>query len=235
MFKRLLIAALILMSFAFIHGSDKLDLWYKGQQIAQQNWNWVPGMTVQNSKTIDVKSNEVVDISELWLSHKPYEDNLILTELVRATSGDKELSEKEARKTWDELMKRDITPTKEGFFFANEDDLTVTPLDEEELLGEFSCSLYQFEYKTSKKGKEDISGKIWLDKETGAPIKREFVMAKNPRFVTGMLVEEYFHYEKNSNRWYREKVETTVHVSVLGKKIDNLTSIDYQEHWLYPQ
>ena len=235
MYKRVFIVVLIMMlMITFVYGSDKLDLWYKAQSIAQQNWNWVPGLTVQNSQTIDVKSKEVVDVSELWLSHQPYEDNLILTELVKATSGDKELSKKEARKTWDELMKRDMTPTKDGFFFADEKDLTIIPLDEEEILGDFACSIYQFEYKTSKKGKEDISGKIWLEKETGAPIKREFSMAKNPRFVTGMLVEEYFHYDKNNNQWYREKVETTVNVSVLGKKIDNLTSIDYHDHWLYP-
>ena len=234
MYKKMTLILLVVLTTAVAYSSDHLDLWHRGRQIARDNWNWVAGKTIQTSTTLQEKDKEALDVNEVWLAKKLFEGNLLQVEIIKATSDGEELSRKDALNRWEMLLTKDYTPQKKGVFFASDDELTISYLGEEERVGEYLCAVFQYDYTPSDKEEGGQSGKIWLDKETGAPIKKVGELHKKPRFVTDIEIEELFHFDQVNNHWYIEQVTSLVNVSALGKKMENLTVIDYQEHWLFP-
>ena len=234
MYKKMILIVMVAMTALYAYGSDNLDLWYRGRQIARDNWNWVAGKVIQTSTTLQEKDKEVVNVDEVWLTKQLFEGDLIQAEIVKATSEGKELSRQDALARWEMLLTKDYTPQKKGFFYADDDELTISFLGEEERIGDYLCVVYQYDYRPSDEDEGGQSGKIWLEKETGAPIKKVGEHHKKPRFVTDIQTEELYRFDNENNHWYLEQIKSNVNVSALGKKVENLTVIDYQEYWLYP-
>lgn len=230
----MILIAVVVLTIASVYGSDHLDLWFRGRQIARDNWNWVAGKTVQTSTTFQEEYKEATDVNEVWLSKNLFEQNLIQVEIIKATNNGEELNRNDAHTRWEMLLTKDYTPDKSGFFFAGDNELNISYLGEEERIGDYLCVVYQIEYTPADKEVSGQTGKIWLDKETGAPIKKVVELHQKPRFVTDIEIEELYHYDKKNNHWFVEQVTSVVNISAMGKKVENLTIIDHQEHWLFP-
>jgi hypothetical protein len=231
--KKYLILTICLLSVALLNAAEN-EIWDKARNIAELNWNLVPGLSSTVSETLNIPYEVSVNKTEYVVAHQPFE-NLIMNELVSAKIDGVEQTGENASREFDGILKHDLTPEKEGMFFRdNGEGLTYEFTGREEEVKGFNCLAFDFIYEIDHEN-NTYRGVVWLDRDTGAPIKREFSMDKNPRLVKDMSIEEYYHYDPQTREWFRESVKSQTIVAVMGQEMMNITTVTYSDYWRYEE
>src|SRR5690554_7078965 len=82
--KKYLILTICLLSVALLNAAEN-EIWDKARNIAELNWNLVPGLSSTVSETLNIPYEVLVNKTEYVVAHQPFE-NLIMNELVSARS-----------------------------------------------------------------------------------------------------------------------------------------------------
>ncbi len=229
--KRIVATLLCLTSLGLLVAGNN-DLWERATAIARENWNLVPGKTVTITETRNLKEDEETTKTEYVISHEPFE-NLVMNELISSTVDGVEQNRDEAMLQYAEPLKRDNTPKQEGMFFTEPGQgLSIELNGTEENINGFHCLAFDFAYETNHNNTTQL-GTLWLDKQSGALIKKEFQVDKNPRFVTDMEITQYYHYDPATGEWYEEMVDTVINISAMGNELINYTKVIYSDYWRF--
>lgn len=209
------------------------ELWQKTRNIMQDNWRLTPGTTNVIIETRNARNDEIEDSRELVIRHELDEEGYIENFIVKAKVNGEDVSLESAYDTFKDMLAMDIKPSKKGIYFDDpHDGFSLTQTAETRIINGYNCVAFEFSYYIEEQDNE-YSGIIWIDKESGAPIIREFSMKDTPRFVSSIDIEEIYHYEPESGEHYLLERNTYVNVSVLLKRMKNTTRMVYDNYWVY--
>jgi len=229
--KKLTIILVIAVAAVMI-SADDYQLWEKTRQIAENNWNWVQGMTTTIGETVNLKSGESESSTKTIIRHSPFQD-MVMNEIELSVINGEEQTKEEASQQFSEVLKRDNSPKRDGIFFENPNKkFTLKRNGKTETINGFECVGFEFSYYDAE-SKDIQTGTIWIESESGAPIKKVFSPKKNPRFVTDMEMTFDYYYNPETGDWYSESLDTIVNISVLGRKMRNNTVVTFSDYWRY--
>ena len=232
----LVILSLISIASEPLFGDRHPELWLKAKGIAEANWQLVPGFTKQTMVTYQTKSEKILHSMDIIVSHRLNEDGTIVNEIVEAVIGGEESDNPENNRMITGILEKDMTPRKRGMFLSdNPNNPSVEATGELMEINGFACTSFRFTYEDSYSDsrKAVYSGTAWLDVSTGAPILLLFSMDKLPMMLRELSIEQYYHFEPETNTWYQEKIVSDARVSLLIRRLTNESTITYSDYWRY--
>ncbi len=229
----LLSILLLLPSFAYAESG--LSLWEKAREIALENWRLVPGYTRLEMVTYYTRSEKVIQSTDVTVAHVLDEEGEIVNSLVEKESNSEEIDEADQDRMLEGLLNRDMTPKKDSMFLSQDPENPVyEPLNQTKEIKGFLCKAYSFEYESKHEDKPaTYTGTAWLDSVTGAPILLTFTIGKMPIMVREFSIDQYYHYDPETNVWYQEKIETTANISLILRRLTNETTTTYWDYWKF--
>ncbi len=231
-----LVLLLILIT-SNLFSNEEYSLWLKAQIIAEVNLGLVPGKTRQEMETVDDKSEEIIQNSDVIILHQLDEEGRIINILQEQKTDGEGSDHPDNDRMVESLMQKDYTPKREGLFFTEiGDKLRIKLTEERQIIDGFICREYQVNYTTAGQDDKDVifTGSVWLDEDSGAPIYLDFEMDKTPRFIRNIHVERSFAFNPETNEWVEGELLTTVEIRFLLKRMTNTTRISYSDYWHYP-
>jgi hypothetical protein len=225
------------------------SLWVKAVALSERNDDLVPGLMKMHMQEVDKhgqpkdrdKYHEVW--SRLWLG----DDGEVEYEMLKTIENGEDVTEKEKAKE-EEQEKKDAE--KDEGDGANDDSEThemqgYSPFGREnqarisvEVVGDGGIidgkptSLYRFSERTD----DDIviSGKAWLEKDTGAPVKVEYAPDPLPKRVKHMMTTmHYEHVYPDSLIVKSMFVEVTGGILFIKKHFH--MNMEFDDYWRLPE
>jgi hypothetical protein len=205
-------------------------LWQKAEQIASENWNWVPGVLEVEISALTEDGDEMMT-SSLMFSYEN-EDGAIAAYYDGGKRNDSLIPEND--QMVQQFLAQDMTPQKQSLFFENQDwELQVTNTGRSEKKNKCLCTV--FEYTCQQPGengqKIPTSGSVWLDSDSGAPIYNEQTLHP-PVDMIEEIVNKITYDSKNANAT-PTKMETVTSVNAMGQKAKMLNKIKFKKYWRY--
>jgi hypothetical protein len=245
------IAGLLIASLAAAEdgaGADDLGLWRKALAVFQQNSDWVPGKMSVLSEMLDRKGHPD-SITQL-------DFNIVLdgrgrarTELLRATKDGKdvgaemkkklEASEAQDGKNEKKKDSYSLSLADSPFNPDKQQQVTVRPTAEKQLLFEKTCRRFDFSFATEivQKGKKEKLtwiGKAWLDEGSGIPVKLEFSFEPLPKHVYNLWTI-YLYETTAAGDWYLNEIRVQGHGGFLFIKKGFRSTTRFSEYRRQPQ
>jgi len=229
-----LIVLLVLALSSLIAEAD-IELWNRARSIAESNLNLIPGISRQEMQTMD-KSGNILQSSNIIVAHQLNDDGEISSILLEATGNIDDEEEEVSEKLVTQMLERDLTPKREGIFFTEPGDrLKINYTGKKKEINGFTCLEFETEYTNVGPDGKDVTftGSFWLDEVSGAPIYNDFSMDKTPFLVKNLKIERWYEYDRETGEWYLNEIKTTTDISILIKRMTNITRITYSDYWLY--
>src|SRR5690554_781738 len=233
--KHLCLIILPVLAVTLLLAEDELALWNRARSIADANLNLIPGITIQEMQTVD-KSDKILQSSKIIITHQLDEDGGISNILIDASANGEKDDEKVSEELIAQMLERDLTPKREGIFYTEPGDrLKIRLTGKGKEIEGFYCYEYETEYSNVGPDGKDVkfTGSYWLDGDSGAPIYNVFTMDKTPFLVRNLKIERWFDYDRETNDWYLREILTTTDISMILKRLTNITRITHSDHWLY--
>ena len=184
---------------ALFSQSTRPDLWNTAVNILADNLNWVPGEMTMQFEMLDKKGHaDMVNVS----TYKIYADENgdVHSELVKMLNDGEDVTEKEKAKAEKSEkdkndgpgdMEHSMSWMDSPFHPDNQDAIQLTPLEKEETIEGKRCR--RFDY-TLPRSESTRIGTVWVDVETGAPLRHEFTTDPLPprvKKLTNIVIYEY--------------------------------------------
>jgi hypothetical protein len=214
--KKIILIGIMLVSGLLIWSTEIKDpLWLKAVELKRAAFNTYPSQTTYISQTKDKKGN--IDQEEtIILSHSNKEGEII-NSLVKAFNSEGDLSED------DDSVKRylsmEVLSDDLGFFRTEtSEEFQLKRLADESISG---TTYAKYEVReTSQKDNKTIEseGYVWLDKETGLPLKMSLEVDPDQMVVKELKIDTYYSLSP-SGFLQTDKVETNIIISLVFKKM----------------
>ncbi len=220
-----------------LNALDKDNLWSKAQTIAEANLNLIPGKTHMTMTTVNDRSGDVIQNSEVKIKHFLNEKSEIVSKILQQdVEGENELDQENDRMI-NNMLERDLKPKREGIFFLEpNDDFKLKPTGEKSSIKGFDCLEFEFSFNTKTDDDKEVTfvGSLWLEEETGAVIKQVFSSDRTPMFVRDITIERSYFFDKDKQIWYLEEMTTKAEVRLLLRRLTNQSRTVYKDYWEYP-
>ncbi|MCD4650636.1 MAG: hypothetical protein K8S56_02450 [Candidatus Cloacimonetes bacterium] len=203
---------LLIMAFILLSSMFAIDnpLWNKAKEMQKKSHNLVPGIQ-KNTTIIMNKKREVQRTTEVIVKYE-IEGNDFSASVVSALRNGEPIDEDDSE------VKSLLTQPPDD----SEDDSTffdkVTSIEEisSEISDGKDCICFEYVSDTNdKKGKPKKEiGKIWIEKETGIPTTREFVVEPLPKKVKKMKITISYNLT-DSKELVVSKIESNITIKVM--------------------
>ncbi|MBW6516083.1 MAG: hypothetical protein K0B81_05640 [Candidatus Cloacimonetes bacterium] len=233
----ILLLMLFTISFSLLWSDNTIVLWEKARAIVEANYNIVPGITHHQMVTTDDKSGKILQSSDVMISHQLNDEGEIVSFILEQAIEGEDSNHPDNDKMVKGLLERDLSPKREGIFFTEiGKNLQVIETDIRKEINGYNCREYEIKYTTHDEDKKEITftGSVWLEENSGAPIYNMFDMDKTPPLVRELTIERWFHFDEDSKQWFLKEMKSTAAVRFLLKRMTNITSMLYSNHWYYP-
>jgi len=226
-------------------GSPTDSLWSKAVGLSDKNDNLVPGLMKMHMQEVD-KHGDPKDIdkyNEVWSMLRLGEDGEVEYEMIKSIEDGEDVTEEAKAK---EEEAREESEESEGdedseshrmesynpFDPENQDRVSFRVVDSGTTAGGKNTVVYEFTEKT-----EDdvvISGKAWLEEDTGVPVKVEYTPDPLPKRVKHMVTTmEYEHIHPDSLIVKHMFVEVTGGILFFKKHFH--MDMTFDQYWRLPE
>ncbi len=214
--KKIMLTCLILLTSLLVLSEEIQDeLWLKAVKLNEKSKNLYPSQTTYQSLTKNKKGE--VDMAEtIIISHHESEGKVINTLKDASNNQGKLDEENESVKRY---LSMDVLSDDEGIFISElSDDFQVTRINNE-FIDDKEYAKYKIDM-ISRENDEKIEseGFVWLDKETGVPLKMSLDVDPNKMVVKELRVDTYFSLNPQGYL-VTDKLETNIVISLVFKKI----------------
>lgn len=250
------VALLIMLMFAFagpaaLPASEGPDsLWAKAISLYEANDNWVPGSVYMRMQEVDKHGEPKEDkLQEVWTRVYPGEDGEVEAELVKALDNGEDITEEEKEKREEEERERDSDDgdgddrvTMEGYIpFDPEHQcgMSIVVTGDVEVVEGKRCVVFDFEDERKGDDEDDdddmvVMGKVWLDAESGAPLKLEYTTDPLPKRVKKMKTTVMYEFTA-PDAWQAASMSVQATGGFLFIKKHFHMHMDFSDHWRMPE
>lgn len=206
------------------------EVWLKAVALNKLSQDLIPGFSV-NETTIKDKKDKVISTDYVKISHKQFE-NGVYNEFVEGHNAQGDLNADSPSVA--EYLKADYGSTDDdskGIFRTETDDsFTWIPL-EDETIDNVTYRVYEITVENDEDGKKiDTEGSIWLNSETGMPLKSELSLDVHKMMIKSMnVVVDYAQTE--DGKFYESNTTTSMVISVLFKKMFVTHKMTIDDMW----
>lgn len=247
-----LLVLLLIPAFSPHPGVD--SLWAQALTLSEANSNWVPGSIYVHMQEVD-KHGEPKDdkVQEIWSRLYLGEEGEVESELLKAIDGGEDVTEKERAKRAREDAKKD----KESADGDDEDDggvtiegyspfdpekqggVTVRPTGLEQVIDDKTCVIIEFEDRRGGDEEDDddnvvFTGRAWLEKGTGIPVRIQFTSDPLPKRVKKMETVVTYEYG-GPDSWYARSTHVVATGGFLFIKKHFRFDATFSDHWRLPE
>lgn len=222
----------ILLLSAMILCADVNDpLWQKASEIAKANWNQVAGFVeIENAAIMD-DGNEMMN-TDLMFSYE-LEDGNVAAYYDGGKRAGSMIPESDVMVQ--EMLKQDMRPDSASIFYNDGSwQISAQRTGNQKKIKKFNC--VEFTYSGFQPGEDGemipISGSVWLDSETGAPVYNEQNMKPPAKEVKNIDNEIFYSYKKG--KWLIDKLVSIVDVEAMGQKIKMKYKSEFSKYWTFP-
>jgi hypothetical protein len=248
---RHLVSAVLVVSMSFAIAaplfaqSDADSLWARAVTLYQANANWVPGSVYVHMQEVDKHGKPKDDRGqEIWTRLFLNEDGEVDSELIRILDDGEDTTEEEkARREEEEENDDGNRVTMEGyvpFDPEHQDGLTVTPTGDEDVVDGRRYVVYEFEDERKPEEEDEdgeemtVRGKVWLDVETGVPLRMVYTPDPLPKRVKKMVTSVTYEYE-GPEAWRAASMSTQATGGVLFIKKHFNMDMTFDDYWRRPE
>jgi hypothetical protein len=235
------ISALVLGGASMARAQAPTDsLWGKAVALWSLNDDLVPGLMKMHMQEVD-KHGKIKDedkYHEVWSALKLGEDGDVEYEMIKTIDDGEDVTEKEkAKREKDRDDEGENSRSHEmesyvPFESENQDKISVKGVGPGEVINGSRTALYEFTEPT-----EDdvvISGRAWLEAESGAPVKIEYTPDPLPKRVKRMVTTmEFDHIAPDSLVVSKMLVDVTGGILFIKKHFH--MSMTFDAYWRLPE
>ena len=189
----------------------------------------MPGKIIDKTVVLNKKGDEKLK-TEIVIKTVQV-DNGVVVSFIQGERNNTKLTEKDSEV--ENALKKDYKPSEECFF---DDIVLFNQTEKEKIINGKEC--IEFEYvakrvRTEKKKeiKEIETGKLWIEKNSGQPILREFSTKPLSKKVKEMNIT--IHYSNFENGATVSKMEVKMIIRFMLLKFKVNTPVTYYDHWKY--
>lgn len=213
---RLIIISVLLVSiFSLVSEEIQDQLWLKAVAIKKSSLNTYPSKTSYSS-VIKNKKGEIEKEEMIIIAHEDIDGQVVNT-LIDAYDNEGKLDkENDSVKTY---LNTNVLSDDDGIFQTEtSDEFSINRVGEETIDGK-KYMKYLINTLTFEDGKEIKSeGNVWLDLETGAPLKLELDIDPDQMMVKSLTMKN--NYSLSQEGYLQvDKTITDISISIVFKKI----------------
>jgi hypothetical protein len=225
------------------------SLWAKAVALYEANANWVPGSVYVHMQEVDKHGEPKDDRGhEVWTRLYLNEEGELEDELVRMLDDGEDVTEEEKAKREEEEAEREEDDdgdrvTMEGyvpFDPEHQDGITIRPGDEEDVVDGRRYAVYEFEDERENEDEDDddeemtVKGKVWLDVETGIPLRMVYTTDPLPKRVKKMVTSVTYEYG-GPDSWQAKTMSVKATGGILFIKKHFHMNMTFDDHWRMPE
>lgn len=228
-------------------GTPADSLWLKAVSISEKNDDLVPGLMKMHMQEVDKhgKPKDLDKYHEVWSTLSLGEDGEVEYEMIKTVENGKDVTEEEKAKEEKEKAREKDGDDEEGgdgeshemkgyspFDSENQGAVSIAALGSGGIVNGKSTAVYEFSERTPDD--IEISGKAWLQIDTGVPVRVEYTPDPLPKRVKRMVTTmEYNHIYPDSLVVSRMFVEVTGGILFIKKHFH--MDMTFDEYWRLPE
>jgi hypothetical protein len=241
----LVLLSLVLATAALVSAQSEPDsLWTKAVTLYDANSNWVPGSIYMHMQEVD-KHGEPKNNKghEVWTRLFLNEEGEVDTELIKMLDDGEDVTEEEKEKREEEEDDDDDrnSVTMEGYIPfdpEHQGGVTITRTGDEDVVDGRRYAVYEFEDERDPEDDDDeemtVKGKVWLDVETGAPLRMVYTTDPLPKRVKKMVTSVTYEYE-GPDAWNAATMSVKATGGILFIKKHFRMNMTFDEYWRMPE
>ena len=223
------------------------SLWLKAVAISEKNDDLVPGLMKMHMQEVD-KHGEPKDLDkyhEVWSTLSLGEDGEVEYEMIKTVENGEDVTEEEKAKEEREKAREKDSDGQEGgdaeshemrgynpFDPENQDAVSIVALGDGLAVNGKNTAVYEFSERT--RDDVEISGKVWLEVDTGIPVRVEYTPDPLPKRVKHMVTTmEYEHIYPDSLFVRHMFVEVTGGILFIKKHFH--MDMTFDDYWRLPE
>ncbi len=227
-------------------GAPTDSLWLKAAALSDKNHDLVPGLMKMYMQEVDKQGEPKDDekYHEVWSTLRLGEDGEVKYEMVKTIENGKDVTEEEKAKEEKEKADEKKEGDREDEDSESQEMEGYNPFDREsqagisiEALGDGGVvgGRQTFVYEFTDRTEDDvvISGKAWLEEDTGVPVRIEYTPDPLPKRVKRMVTTmEYEHMYPDSLIVKHMIVDVTGGILFIKKHFH--MNITFDDYWRLP-
>ena len=257
-------AIMLLFAFAgpaVLPASEGPDsLWAGAISLFEANDDWVPGSVYMHMQEVDKHGEPKEDkVQEVWTRLYLGEDGEVEAELVKALDNGKDITEEEKARSEEAEAEEaearesgnaegdDDSHDDNGFAITgyvpfdpeHQDGMTVVATGDVEVVGGRNCTVFDFEDDRKGDDEDDdddmvFVGKVWLDAESGAPLKLEYTTDPLPKRVKKMITTVLYDFTA-PDTWRAASMSVQATGGFLFIKKHFHMNMTFGDYWRMPE
>jgi hypothetical protein len=225
-----------------VAGAPTDSLWLKAVALSERNDDLVPGLMKMHMQEVD-KHGEPKDIEkyhEVWSALKLGEGGEVEYEMIRAIENGKDVTEEEKEKAREESVEGEADEESEShsmesynpFDPGNQEKVSIGAVREGEIVDGKKTAVYEFTERTDDN--IVVSGKAWLEEDTGVPVRVEYTPDPLPKRIKHMVTTmEYEHIYPDSLIVKHMLVDVTGGILFIKKHFH--MDMTFDRYWRLPE
>ena len=205
-----------------LEGNKGQELWQRAVAIAKRNQNWVPGRLESHIRMLTRKGRVKTHV-ETWLKLEEGEEGRIITSLEKYIKNGVDETKKRIKRFLEAREKAEAERKKDSGERNNRNSLTIGLQDHpfsaavqdavsfqlqktDVSMNGKTCSLFSYRQKLAGSGEVTRKGKVWIEQESGIPIKNQFTLEPLPSMVKRFNQQISYHAD-HADAWHPETME----------------------------
>jgi hypothetical protein len=223
------------------------SLWARAVSLNSANSNWVPGSIYMHMQEVD-KHGEPKDGSghEVWTRLYLGEEGEVESEMVKVLDDGEDITQEERARREKEDAERDddedggdrmVMESYSPFDPEHQGGVEARATGEEEAVDGRPCAVFEFTDERESEDEDEegtVMGKVWLEIETGIPLKAEYTTDPLPKRVKKMNTTVLYEYS-GPEAWYAGSMNIRATGGILFIKKHFSMTMTFSDYWRMPE